>query len=97
MKENFYSLLLLNNIPQRWCHSVQIQQKIANSITRVELTKNNNDQDWSYSACVAKYERYFSYARTSEKIRVILNNTLDILHSVEHEAGIDTGEILRGQ
>ena len=43
---------------------------------------------------IANFERYFSYARRSEEIRVIFNNTLDTLHSVEHAAGIDMEEIL---
>ena len=94
MKEDCCPLLSIDDIPQRWRRSIQIEERSPNTVERVALTKNDNDQEWSYSACVAKFERYFSNARRSEKVRMVLNDALDILHSVEHAAGSDADDLL---
>ena len=88
--DNRVPLLTIDDIQMRWRHVEyqDIVKKMPNTVEKVTVNKKSNN-DWSYSACVDKFEKFFSVAKRSEQVRNILNETLNTLCSIEHQNGLD--------
>ena len=88
MKENNDPLLTINDIHPRWLHSYQydISKSIRNrvSIKKIKLLEDGN---WTYSACIDRFERYFSVAKRSKAIQKILKQCLLLLQNEEQKSG----------
>ena len=86
MKENKVPLLSIDDIPLRWRHdyNMNIINNTPNTVMlkKIKQMKNN---DWTYKACIDKFERYFSEARKSKGIQEILMNCLNELKQKENE------------
>ena len=89
MKEDKIPLLSLDDFIPRWRHSDLMNN--CNSKDNMEFVEKSkaNECDWSYSNCLARFERYFGTASKNDKIQNILNDTLDRLSSIEYQSGIE--------
>ena len=92
IKEDKNPLLTINDIPCRWIITNENKTDNPNTIERY-LRPKNKENNWSYSNCIDKFERFFSLANRSLEIRNILDKALNDLCSLEHETGED-GDIL---
>ena len=88
IQEEQNPLLTLNDIPIRWMRFLNTVSNTQNTIEIIKKQKSDSN-DWSYSSCVDKFERYFTFAARSQEVRRILSEALNSLNSVEHESGMD--------
>lgn len=61
---------------------------ILNEMNTVSIrtTQTIKDDDWSYTACIDRFERYFTAAKRSQPIQEILQETIEKLEKIENES-----------
>ena len=86
IKNDAVPLLSIEDIPKRWkyLHNTQIVSQ-KNPITTI--IREDAPIDYSYSGCIARFEKYFSSAHRSQEIRDALDKCILQLSTVEHQSG----------
>lgn len=90
IQEDKIPLLSIDDFLPRWrhCNRNDFNQNI-DKIEFLRINNDNKDNNWTYSDCIAKFERYFDSAKKCVDIQKILDNTLDKLSSMEYQSGTD--------
>ena len=88
VKADALPLLTSDDFSPRWRRCHESQDAHLTSTVAIEQDKPSRDEDvdWSYSACVARFEKYFSLAKKSPSVQRRLTAALDSLMSTEHES-----------
>ena len=83
-------LLTLDDFDPRWMHNYDenVIGKVQSQVS-IKKAKKIEDDDWTYTACINRFEKYFTVAKKSHSIQDILKETIKRLESEEHSADID--------
>lgn len=78
----------IDDFDPRWLHNydVNVIQTKANTVS-LRATTTIKDNDWSYTACIDRLEKYFTNAKRSESIQKVFMEALEKLENLEHESG----------
>ena len=85
LREDVSPLISLEDILARW-HRTCYDSLQPSTVTTVSA-RMSDEQDWAYTSCIDKFERYFTAASHSRPVQEILAKTLDELGSIEHQSG----------
>ena len=86
VKADVLPLLTSDDFSPRWRRCHQDAQITSTVSFEHDKPSKEEDVDWSYPACVARFEKYFSLAKKSPSVQRRLIAALDSLMSTEHES-----------
>ena len=94
MQEKRKPYLYLDDFDPRWFHNYNynIIPRVANTVS-IRQAEKIKDTDWTYKACIDRFEKYFTIAKISNMIQQILMEALSQLQSLEQES--DNMSVLR--
>ena len=92
MQEKRKPYLYLDDFDPRWFHNYNIIPRVANTVS-IRQTEKIKDTDWTYKACIDRFEKYFTITKRSNMIQQILMEALSQLQSLEQES--DNMSVLR--
>ena len=92
INEDAFPLLSISDFPDRFLRNDNYNAPPEKNETSV-VECQNEPNNYSYSNCVARFEKYFSCAARSEEIRNILDKCINDLQTIEHQTATES-EIL---
>ena len=88
MNQKKIPYLSIEDFNPKWLHNYEINiiKNLPNTVTIKKEQKVGNN-DWIYSVCVHRFERYFTFAKKSIRIKQILEEKLYHLQNIGQESG----------